>query len=143
MSHLQHIVLLKQDLISNDVNGPVQQAAIARTAYVKALIHINAVNKLDEEQRNAFNRFVLGYWNEVTPVNGQLVVSAINRFFYNLESFLAKSFTANTLEVPVVEAVEDVKFKWEELDTYRNLVQTLVTEGNHKLAQFMPTDNIV
>lgn len=143
MSHLAHIVKLKQDLIANNVVSPEIQIAIARTAYVKALIHVNSVNKLDEEQCVQFNRFVLSYWNETTPVNGQLVIATIGRFFRALDAFLGKTITANNLEVPIVDAIEGTDFKWETLESYSALVQTLITEGKHKLEQFLPTDNIV
>ena len=143
MSHLAHIVKLKQDLIANKVVAPADQIAVVRTAYVKALINVNAVNKLDEDQCINFNRFVLGYWNEVTPVNGPLVMAMIGKFFRSFEAFVASTITANTLEIQVVDKVEGVDFKWEELDSYRELVQTLIAEGKHKLEQFLPTDNIV
>lgn len=138
MSHLAHIVKLKQDLIANDVTDPSVQIHIVRTAYVKALINIGTVNKLDEDTCIDFNRYVLGYWNETTPVDGALVMNTIGRFFRAMDAFLRSTITANTMEIPIVEGPEGVKYKWEQLESYSSLVSTLIKEATHKLEHFLP-----
>ncbi|UQT02838.1 hypothetical protein SUREIYA_02430 [Serratia phage vB_SmaM-Sureiya] len=144
MSHLAHIVKLKQNLIAEGVTNPETQIAIARTAYVKALITVNTSNKLDEEQCIEFNRYVLSYWNETTPVNGLIVMKTIGDFFRNLDNFLQHTFTDCVLKIQIVPYVENpADLEYTELETYKSLVQQLVDEANYKLPQFMETDQIV
>lgn len=144
MSHLAHIVKLKQNLIAEGVTNPEIQIAIARTAYVKALITVNCANKLDEEKCIEFNRYVLSYWNETTPVNGLLVMKMIGDFFRKMESFLKQTFVDNELKLEVTPVVENpADLDYTKLEPYQSLVQQLVDEANFKLPQFMETEQIV
>lgn len=136
MSHLSHIVKLKQDLIGNDVKNPEAQIAIVRTAYVKALISINSAFKMDEEECINFNRFILSYWNETTPVNGHLVMSAVGNFFRALEATLNGSLVDNKLKIEITGKVDDVEFDFVKLESYADLISALKGEAVHKLEQF-------
>ncbi|EBY9764032.1 hypothetical protein D5W64_13040 [Salmonella enterica subsp. enterica serovar Saintpaul] len=143
MSHLAHIVRFKQSLINEGLTDPNLQIEIVRTAYVKALITVGYGNKLDQEQCIQFNRYILSYWNEVTPVNGLLVMTMIGNFFRALEAALNKPFTFNKLKLEVVPKIDTpIDADWEDMETYRDLVQTLVDEANHKLPQFMETNQV-
>lgn len=140
MSHLAHIVKFKQALISEGLTDPNLQVELVRTSYVKALITVGYANKLNEEQCIQFNRYILSYWNEVTPVNGLLVMTMIGNFCRALEAALNRPFTFNKLKLDVVPKIETpIESKWEDLESYQALVQTLVDEANHKLPQFMET----
>lgn len=136
MSHLSHIVKLKQDLIANDVNNPEQQIAIVRTTYVKALITINNAFKMDEPECINFNRYILGYWNETTPVNGHLVMSAIGNFFRALDATLNGTLVENELKLDITGKVEGVDYDFVKLDSYADLISALKGEAIHKLEQF-------
>lgn len=143
MSHLQHIVRFKQSLLSEGISAPDLQIEIVRTAYVKALITIGYGNNLNQEQCIQFNRYILSYWNEVTPVNGLLVMTMVGNFCRALKAHLERPFTENKLKLEVCPKIElPIECKWDELETYKDLVQTLVDEANHKLPGFLETAEV-
>lgn len=142
MSHLDHIVKFKQDLIAQGVTNPVKQIEAVRTSYVKALITVNQAHKLTEDQCVDFNRFVLGYWNETTPVAGHMVMTQVGQFFRNLHKAICTAFTNSTVEIEVTPKIEGVDEKYTELGSYKMLVETLIEEANHKLAQYLETETI-
>lgn len=143
MSHLAHIVKLKQALISEGITNPEMQIAVVRTCYVKALITVNSANKLDEEKCIEFNRYILSYWNEVTPVNGLVVMSMIGNFFRALEKAMNHMFTDNKLEIDITPKVElPLEVDYQKLDAYAGVIQTLIDEANFKLPQFMETSQV-
>lgn len=143
MSHLAHIVKLKQNLIAEGVTNPEHQIQIARTAYVKALIVANHANRLNQEKSIEFDRYVLSYWNETTPVNGLQVMKHIGDFYRTLHGFMDQVFTTDSMDIPIVERVETpINLDYTKLETYAALIQQLVDEANYKLPQFMETDQI-
>lgn len=143
MSHLDHIVKLKQELIGAEVMNPQSQIDIVRTTYVKALVSVASSNKMSENDRIEFSKYILSYWNETTPVAGHVVMTFVGQFFRTLESKLNGVLTDNELVVEVAPQVEDVKFKYSELDSYKTLIQTLIDEANKKLPSFLETSRIV
>lgn len=144
MSHLAHIVKLKGDLIAEGVSSPEQQIAIAQTTYVKALITVASGNKLDVDARVAFNKYVLSYWNETTPVNGLLVITAINNFYRDLANAINNVFVEDKIKLDVTGKVETpLNTKYTELESYRALIQTLVDDANQKLPQFTATNQLI
>lgn len=144
MSHLAHIVNFKKSLITEGITNPELQIELVRTAYTKALITVGSANKLDKQQCIDFNRFVLSYWNETTPVNGLVVMAQVGNFYRALEAFLNNTFTDNKLKIDITPKVElPLDVKYTELETYRDLVQILVDEANHKLPQFIEVNQVV
>lgn len=144
MSHLAHIVKLKERLIAEGVLHPQQHIDIAQTAYTKALLAVNGGNKLDEQTCIAFNRYILSYWNEVTPVNGNLVLSQVGQFFRNLQQSLNTVNVGDSIVIkitPRVETPED--FDYTKLEPYEALIQILIDEANRKLPKFTETNQIV
>lgn len=143
MSHLAHIVKLKERLIAEGVLHPQQHVDIAQTAYTKALIAVNGGNKLDEQTCINFNRYILSYWNEVTPVNGNLVMSQVGQFFRGLQQTLNAVNVADVMVIKITPRVEtpgDVDYT--KLEPYEALVQILIDEANHKLPKFTSTNHI-
>lgn len=143
MSHLAHIVKLKQDLLTEGVVSPEVQADIAQSAYVKALINVNGAHCLDEKDCIGFNRWILSYWNEVTPNKGHYISKQVGDFFRNLSQLFNKTITADVAILPTAPTVEgagDVKYT--DLPSYLALVQTLIDEANHKLPQYTETSQI-
>lgn len=142
MSHLDHIVKVKQDLIEKGVTNPQKQIDVIRTAYVKALIVVNQANHLNEEDCVDFNRYILGYWNETTPVAGHMVMTLVGNFFRALQKATGEIFIGNTIEIEVCPKIEGVSVDFAELETYKNLISTLIGEANHKLPKFIETNQI-
>jgi hypothetical protein len=144
MSHLAHIVKLKQDLIGLGVMSPDVQVEVVQTAYSKALLNVTGSFTMTDEERFKFIRWILSYWNNVTPNKGNLIASQVADFYRNLKQVFNKTITEDVVIlkiVPHVEAAGDVKYI--ELESYAALVQTLIDEANHKLPQFKETNQIV
>lgn len=143
MSHLAHIVKLKQDLIGLGVVNPDVQIDVVQTAYSKALLNVTGSVNMDDDTRFKFCRWILSYWNNVTPNKGNLIVAQVGNFFRELKQVFNKTITQDVVIlkiVPGVEAVGDVKY--DNLDSYAALVQILIDEANHKLPQFKETNQI-
>lgn len=143
MSHLAHIVKLKQDLLTQGVVNPEVQINIAQTAYTKALLNVTGAIDMKEETRIAFTRWILAYWNDVTPNKGNLILSQLGDVYRNLKKTFNETITSDVVILkitPTIEAAGDVKYT--ELGSYADLVQTLVDEARHKLPQFTDTNII-
>lgn len=144
MSHLAHIVKVKENLIAEGIVNPQAQIEICQTAYTKALITVSASHKLDEQTRVNFNRYILSYWNEVTPVNGNLVLAQIGAFFRELAKAMETTFVDDVLVIKVVPTIElPLDVKYSKLQTYADLVQILIDEANHKLQKFVETNQVI
>lgn len=143
MSHLAHIVKLKERLITEGVLHPQQHIDIAQTAYTKALIAVNGGNKLDEQTCINFNRYILSYWNEITPVNGNLVMSQVGQFFRGLQQSLNAVNVGDVIVIKVTPRVETPEaLDYTKLEPYEALIQILIDEANCKLPQFTETNKI-
>lgn len=143
MSHLAHIVKLKQDLIGLGVVSPETQINIVQTAYSKALLNVTGAIEMTDEVRYGFVRWILSYWNDVTPNKGNLILAQVADFYRNLDRIFNETLTGDVVILkvtPTVEAAGDVKYT--ELDSYGALVQTLVDEARHKLPQYTETNSI-
>lgn len=143
MSHLAHIVKLKQDLIGLGVVNPEVQINIVQTAYTKALLNTTGAVEMTDEVRYGFARWILAYWNDVTPNKGNLILAQVGDFYRNLKQVFNQTLTGDVVILkitPTVEAAGDVKYT--ELDSYSALVQTLIDEARHKLPQYQETAQI-
>lgn len=143
MSHLAHIVKLKQDLITQGVVNPTAQADIVQTAYAKALINVGGSNKLDEPVRIKFNQWILSYWNEVTPNKGNLIAAHVGNFFRAVDQMFNKTLVEDVAILPTVPHIEEAgEVEYTKLGSYGDLVQILIDEANHKLPQFKETNQV-
>lgn len=143
MSHLAHIVKLKQNLMELGVNNPEVQIDIVQTAYTKALLNVTGSIEMDEQTRFKFARWILSYWNNVAPNKGNLVVAQMGDFYRSLKQVFNKPIVSDVVILsitPTVEAAGDVKYT--DLGTYADLVQTLIDEAHHRLSQFKETNQI-
>jgi hypothetical protein len=137
MSHLAHIVKLKQALIVEGINAPGTQDAIAQTAYTKALINVTGCPKISDEVRYGFAKWILSYWNNVVPNKGNLVLAQLGGFSRKLNESLSCVLTGDVIVIPVVDKVtgtDDVDYT--KLEAYAELIQTLVDEANKHFAQY-------
>jgi len=140
MSHLTHIVKLKQALIVEGINSPATQDAIAQTAYTKALINVTGCPKLTDEVRYGFAKWMLSYWNNVVPNKGNLILAQLGAFSRKLNAALTEVLTGDVIVIPVVEKVNGTdEVDYTKLESYAELVQTLVDEANNKMAQYKET----
>lgn len=143
MSHLAHIVKLKAALIVEGIADPYKQIDIVQTAYIKALINVNGANNLDEKTCVGFNQWILSYWNEVTPVKGNLIAVKVGSFFRGMTDIFNKAITGDVVILPVVDKVETPEgTDYLKLEEYESLIATLIYEANHKLSQYVETQQI-
>jgi hypothetical protein len=143
MSHLAHIVKLKQDLLGLGVTSPEVQDGIAQTAYSKALLNVTGSVEMDDDTRFKFCRWILSYWNNTTPNKGNLIVSQVADFYRNLKQVFNKTITGDVVILPIVATVEAAgEVKYTELESYEAVVQSLIDEARHKLPQFKETNQI-
>ena len=103
MSHLAHIVKLKQDLITEGVVSPEVQVAIVQTAYAKALINANGAHCLDKKTCVGFNRWILSYWNEVTRNKGYFIAKLVGDFFRNLDQLFNKTISSDVAVLTITD----------------------------------------
>lgn len=143
MSHLAHIVALKQALISNGVTNPVAQIEIVRTCYVKALISVHQQNPMPEQKCWDYTRYILSYWNETTPVEGNKVISEIGNFLRALENALNGTIVDNKLKLVITPVPEGVEFDFTKLEQYASVINTLKAEAIKKLSQFEGKEQLI
>lgn len=137
MSHLDHIVRLKQELIREGINEPEVQMEITTGAYVKALVTHACKHDMCEDERIAFHKYILSYWNETTPNKGHLILAQSSNFFRCLRKCVSGVLLENEIKLEVVPAVKGAgEKKYVELPTYSMLIETLVAEADKKLGQF-------
>lgn len=141
MSHLDHIVKLKQELIREEIMAPDVQAEITTGAYVKALITHACKHDMCEDERIAFHKYILSYWNETTPNKGHLILAQVGNFFRSLRKCVDGVLTSNEIKLEVVPEVKGAgEKKYVELPAYAMLIETLVGEADKKLAHFKATN---
>lgn len=134
MSHLSHIVTVKQALIGLGVTDPVKQIEVVRTAYVRALFMVKNKLNIPAEHQGDFYRYALAYWNEVHPVAGNLVIAEITHFNGQLNEAIKNiaSLDKITLQIAPIEFEGSVV----ETPGYTDLVETLVKEAEGKYKDF-------
>ncbi|QDB70261.1 hypothetical protein CF8_0093 [Aeromonas phage CF8] len=137
MSHLTHIVAVKQSLIALGVTDPTKQIDIVRTAYVRALFSAKSQLNVPSEYQGDFYRYMLSYWNETHPVAGNLVVAEITRFNGQLQSAIDNIGSLEKIKVEI--APVEYEGKVTEIAGYKELVDTLVGESAHKYPHFKST----
>lgn len=131
MSHLAHINKYKINLIAKGITEPTEQIALVRQAYGFAFVQLFTLQPIPSESRNDVMQFVLGYWNETFPVNGNYVITQVNMFMNQVNLKLGSIAGPITLTL----TDNDVTKKhpnYAEIDGFRDLVNTLYQEARHK-----------
>lgn len=128
MSHLEHIVQLKEEMLEQDI--PLeQQSAIITNAYVTALVRnliIYQGSKLYVTKEYEDQMWdTLNMWNDVTPVKGGYIVESVKQFVAQL---VAKLTSQNTFVVNFFDNLNGVEFDTTKCPTYETLVLTLMKE---------------
>ena len=128
MSHLEHIVQLKEEMLEQDI--PLeQQSVIITNAYVTALVRnliIYQGSKLYVTKEYEDQMWdTLNMWNDVTPVKGGYIVESVKQFVAQL---VAKLTSQNTFVVNFFDNLNGVEFDTTKCPTYETLVLTLMKE---------------
>lgn len=128
MSHLAHTVKLKTALLAAGITDPNEQKAVVENAYVRALLKylftyeyvFNGFTK--EAEAHLYNR--LSKWNEISPINGPLIVERLKAELRGLRN---DGLAGGTFR-PVKNALGD---KYEELNCeyFKGLMDWLFNES--------------
>ena len=137
MSHLAHIITVKQALIAEGVTNPLLQTDTCRTAYVRALSTMERTGRVARNDLADFYSSILGYWNETSPIQGNLIMAELRAFNADLQKQLDRMGEHDGIVAKFPRPAnlsEDVKVH--ELDGFNELVETLVAEASKKLADW-------
>lgn len=80
MSHLEHKVMVSQDLLAKGVTNPIVHEAVARGAYVRAFATFEHRDRVPTSHLGEFFSRMLGYWNEKSPIQGNLIIAELRTF---------------------------------------------------------------
>lgn len=136
MSHLAKIVAVKEQLIKGGITNPTKQAAIVRTAYVRALYIFHRAHFGRPHQCRAFNEYILNYWNETSPIQGNLILAMYQSFEGRMNTALLTVGKTMKVDVEITPCEEAGDLNYVELPGYQELVDTLLGECNHKKPQY-------
>lgn len=137
MSHLAHLITVKQDLIAKGITNPGVQNDIVRGAYVRALASFDQRALIAKAELSEFYSSILGYWNETSPVQGPLVIAELRKFNADLYAQLINLGTVETVSASFIrpEGVpEDMEIS--KLNGFQGMVEALLNDCNKKLAQW-------
>lgn len=129
MSHLEAINKYKVELIGGGITDPNSQSALTRAAYVNALIQLLERHCVPKEDYKDVMFHLLNKWNEIVPVNGNIVYGAVNSFYARLGAALSEG---GNLFVQLMNT-DDVNEHpgYADFGTYKELVAVLYSEAEH------------
>lgn len=94
MSHLAHVLPIKQFLTEKGVLCPVEQSHLLNEAYIRAaLMHTYTRGGVFCEKRQAHLWKQLEKWNRVSPINGQYIHQSVTSRINLIAGALATSGT--------------------------------------------------
>lgn len=132
MSHLDHVVRVKQALATNGVTCPFEQRKLIDQAYIDALVaHHFACNptfSLSDKERDCY-RFMIDKWNDVSPIGYEAIYSGVLSFINLTYSSLrtkGRGFAKTCFGI----GESDVFI--EDLQEYKDLVAYLFQEVKNK-----------
>lgn len=138
MSHLARIIAVKKSLIEMGVVNPITQIAVVRTAYVRALAIFQQSGRLTKDQHGEFFNQILGYWNETSPVQGNLVIAELRRFNAEVTASMLALGSIDSINIVITPIAEDIgEVKISEIAGYSDLVGTLVAEAQEQLTGWL------
>lgn len=136
MSHLAKVVAIKEQLIKDGIPNPTKQAAIVRTAYVRALAIFHRKHLSKPEHCRDFNEYILGYWNETSPINGSLILAEFQALEARIQHALFTMCEHMKVEFEITPCEEAGELKYVDIPSYKELVDTLVGECITKKPQY-------
>lgn len=134
MSHLQCINEYKKVLIEKGVVDHKTQISLVRTAYVAAFVRFFQVKCIDKKDYKDIMFYMLSYWNETFPVNGNLVVSLVNSFYAKMHQSLVD--IKGNIFINLVDDQYTTSYpEYNDPEEYEKLIETLFGEINVKYNQ--------
>lgn len=129
MSHLEAINKYKVELISAGITSPETQSSLTRAAYVNALIQLLERHCVPKADHKDVMFHVLNRWNEIVPVNGNIVYGAVNSFYARLAQALSEGGNIFVQLMASDEVNEHPGYS--EFATFKELVDVLYGEAEH------------
>lgn len=131
MSHLQHINAYKINLIKEKITSPEEQIALVRNAYVCAFVRLFTVENISAPERENVMQYLLAYWNETFPVNGNYVISLTKGFYEKLYSSLGNLDSNFAITINEDKVTKEYP-EYFQIEGFKALVDTLTKEAIHK-----------
>lgn len=133
MSHLDHIVRLKEELYNLGIKCPVKQQELTQEAYFRAMIRFHfkqsRVLGINSEEMSRI-KVQLDKWNRVSPVQAVAISHNLIRFINNLAGTMANKGTMPVEEPSIVlESGEERCLCG--LVSFQDLVDYLVKEATN------------
>ncbi|QDJ97078.1 virion structural protein [Aeromonas phage D3] len=141
MSHLAHLVEVQQDLIAKGVTSPKVHMDVGRGAYVRALAVFQQRRRLPEKDLGHFNDMILGYWNETSPIQGNLIIAELRAFNAALRNQLESLGGLDQVCVEFVRPADlDASIQVSSLNGFKAMVESLVSDTEKKLKEWLECD---
>lgn len=139
MSHLEHKVTVSKDLLSKGIANPLVHEAVARGAYVRAFATFEARGRIQQARYlgEFFNR-MLGYWNEKSPIQGNLIIAELTSFNGSVKKQLldlggVDGVHADFIKPDGIPADLSVS----SLDGFKGMVDSLLADCEKNLAEWI------
>lgn len=134
MSHLDHVVRVKESLAARGVTCPFQQRDLIDQAYIDALVaHHFACNPtftLHDKERDTY-RCMLDKWNSVSPIGHEKIYSGVLSFI-NLTYSALRTKGRVHLKVHAAISENENTVMLEDIPEYNDLVSYLCQEVKNK-----------
>ena len=138
MSHAIKAASVKAAMIKEGITNLVVQQTLVESAYVRALAMFHRRHLRQPEKCRSFNEYILGYWNEASPINGNLIMAQYNALEARIANALADLGSLRRIEVEITPLDEEqASIDVTKIPGYPELVNYLVEEANKKLPQFI------
>lgn len=134
MSHLDHVVRLKEKLSTLNVTCPFEQRKLIDNAYIDALVaaHFNCrKNFIVCDKENEAMRCQIDKWNSVSPIDHEGIYHSYRSFINLMFSTLCTKGRGFIKAVIINEGTESA-CNLEEVQEYQDLVAYLFQEVKNK-----------
>lgn len=137
MSHAIKAAAVKAVMIKDGITNLLVQQSLIESAYVRALVMFHRRHFRNPNQAQDFNRYILGYWNESSPINGNLIIAQVNALETRIEHTMNNLGSVRRIDIEVVPSKEgDPDIDVTKIPGYPELVDFLVTEAQGKISEF-------
>jgi hypothetical protein len=137
MSHAIKAAGVKATMIKEGVTNLLVQQSLVESAYVRALVMFHRRCFRNTNQAQEFNRWILGYWNESSPINGNLINAQVLALESRISHAMDNLGSIRRIDIEVVPSKEgDPDIDVTKISGYPELVNFLVEEATQKVPEF-------
>lgn len=129
MSHVKAINDYKAELLLSGITEPDVQSALVRTAYISVFIQLIERYSIPKEDQKDVMFHILNKWNEIFPVNGNIVFGQVNSFYTRLKAEIANGGNV-FVQLSTDSQVTDHP-TYTDFESYKELMVVLYGEAEH------------